>query len=109
MRRTFGPLGALKTASLGSAYFLGAEEDLGSLELGKVADLLVLDYNPLENIRNTMDIRYVMKGGVLYEADTLDEVWPEQRAFGPYYWVDDDALRTDDRPVDAWRRPGVPN
>jgi hypothetical protein len=47
---------------------------------------------------------YVMKGGVLYGADSLDEIWPQARPFGPYYWVNDDALRTDDRPIDYWRR-----
>ena len=99
-----GPMGALRTATLGSASFLGADRDLGSLEAGKLADLVVLNQNPLDNIRNTMDIRYVMKGGVLYDDDTLDEIWPEQRPFGPYSWVDEDALRSDDRPVDAWRR-----
>ena len=99
-----GPMGALRTATLGSASFLGADRDLGSLEAGKLADLVVLNQNPLDNIRNTMDIRYVIKGGVLYDDDTLDEIWPEQRPFGPYSWVDEDALRSDDRPVDAWRR-----
>ena len=51
-----------------------------------------------------MDIRYVIKWGVLYDDDTPDEIWPERRPFGPYSWVDEDALRSDDRPVDAWRR-----
>ena len=97
-----GPMGALRTVTLGSASFLGADRDLGTLEVGKLADLIVLNQNPLENIRNTMDIRYVMKGGVLYEDDTLDEIWPEDRPFGPYYWVDEDAQRTDDRPVGSW-------
>ena len=99
-----GPVGALKVASLHGAYFLGAQQDLGSLETGKLADLIVLDSNPLEDIRNTADMAFVMKGGVLYEADTLNEVWPRSTPFGPYYWVNDDALRTDDRPIDYWRR-----
>ncbi len=99
-----GPLGALRVASLHGAYFLGAQQDLGSLEAGKLADMIVLDSNPLENIRNTADMAYVMKGGILYQADTLDEIWPETRPFGPYYWVNDDALRMDDLPIDYWRR-----
>ncbi|MDT8340679.1 MAG: amidohydrolase family protein, partial [Longimicrobiales bacterium] len=92
-------LEALRVASLHGAHFLGAEEDLGSLRPGKLADLLVLDGNPLEDIRNTARIRYVVKGGVVYEADTLDEVWPRQRPFGPNYWLDDVSLRNDVRPV----------
>jgi Tol biopolymer transport system component/imidazolonepropionase-like amidohydrolase len=92
-------LQALEVASLHGAWFLGAQEDLGSIRAGKLADLLVLDANPLEDIRNTAAIRWVVKGGVVYEADTLDEIWPRQRAFGPYTWVDEDALRRDARPV----------
>lgn len=94
-----GPYGALEVASLHGARFLGAHEDLGSLEVGKLADLLVLNRDPLQDIRATADIRWVMKGGILYDADTLDEVWPEQRPFGPHYWMDEDALLNDDRPM----------
>ena len=43
-----------------------------------------------------------MKGGVLYEADTLNEIWPEGKPFGPYYWVDEDVYKSDDRPVNYW-------
>lgn len=90
-----GNLGALEVASKHGAYFLGADEDLGTLSPGKLADLLILGSNPLDDIRNTMDIRYVMKAGTIREGDTLDEVWPRQIPFGPYYWVDDDAMRSD--------------
>jgi hypothetical protein len=95
-----GPMGALELASVHGAHFLGASKDLGSLASGKIADLIVLNSNPLQNIRNTTDIQYVMKGGILYDGSTLDEIWPEKRPFGELYWIDPDALRTDDRPVD---------
>jgi hypothetical protein len=94
-----GPLGALRVASLDGATFLGAQEDLGSIEVGKLGDLIILNSNPLDDIRNTADMEWVMKGGILYDADTLDEVWPRERPFGPYYWVNEDLLRNDDRPV----------
>lgn len=100
-----GPMAALELASLHGARFLGAEEDLGSLAVGKLADLMVLDSNPLDDIRRTTDIRWVMQGGLLYAADTLDELWPEERPFGETYWVDPDALRADDRPTDIWDQP----
>lgn len=65
-----GAQGALTSASLHGARFLGAERDLGSIEVGKLADLIVLDANPLDDIRNTAAIRYVVKAGLLYDGAT---------------------------------------
>lgn len=102
-----GPMGALEVATVHGAHFLAASAALGSIEQGKLADLLVLNANPLEDIRNTRDIQYVMKGGTLYEADTLDEVWPTERPFGPYYWLNGEPWIADTRPVDYWDRRAV--
>lgn len=95
-------LQAIRVATYHGAYFLGMQDDLGSLEVGKIADLLVINSNPLEDIEHTLDMLYVMKDGKLYEAATLNEVWPEQKEFGPYYWVDEDALKSDSIPTDYW-------
>ena len=77
----------LKSATITGAEAIGLEKDLGSLEAGKLADLQVLDANPLENIRNTNTLRYVMKNGRLYDAGTLAEVWPRQREIPrPWWW-----------------------
>jgi hypothetical protein len=101
-----GAHGALEAASAHGAKYLGAWQDIGSIEVGKLADLIVTNANPLVNIRNTEDMRYVMKGGVLYDASTLDEVWPRRRPFGPYPWVRAEVYRADDRPTDYYdRRP----
>jgi hypothetical protein len=54
--------------------------------VGKLADLQVLDRNPLADIRNTNSIRYVMKNGRLYDGNTLDEVWPRVRALPRQWW-----------------------
>jgi Tol biopolymer transport system component len=94
-----GPMGALEVASRDGAWFLGMEQDLGTLEAGKLADLLVLNANPLDDIHNTNDIQFVMKGGVLYDGNTLDQTWPEEKSFGEYYWANPDASRTDVRPL----------
>jgi Tol biopolymer transport system component/imidazolonepropionase-like amidohydrolase len=73
----------LKCATIFGAEAIGLSMDLGSLEAGKLADFVVLDLNPLENIRNTNSVRMVMKNGRLYDGNTLDETYPRQRRTDP--------------------------
>ena len=77
---------ALRVGTIMGADAIGLAQDLGSIAPGKLADLLVLDKNPLDDIRNSASIRYVMKNGRLYEGDTLKEIWPRQRELGPHAW-----------------------
>jgi Tol biopolymer transport system component len=77
---------ALKTATILGAEAIGLDGDLGSLQVGKLADLLVLDGNPLEDIRNTNTLKYVLKNGRLYDADSLDEVLPNPQKAEPFLW-----------------------
>jgi len=86
MASAMTPMQALRTATLFPAKFIGVDQDVGSIVVGKVADLVVLNSDPLVNIRNSTDIRYVMKSGVLYEGDTLDQVWPESKPFRKFFW-----------------------
>ena len=80
------PYEALQCATINGARYLGLDHDLGTLEKGKLADLVVLDRNPLENIRNSDSVRMVMINGRLYDAATMDEIGNRPRKRAPFYW-----------------------
>ncbi|MFK7913705.1 MAG: amidohydrolase family protein [Pseudomonadales bacterium] len=82
----FSPLQALRSATLDGARIIGVDRDVGSIEPGKLADLLVLHENPLANLRATTALQRVIKGGVVYDAQTLDQQWPEQRPLPRQWW-----------------------
>jgi cytosine/adenosine deaminase-related metal-dependent hydrolase len=98
------PIEALEAASLDGAHFLGLEREIGSITKGKLADLVVLNSNPLADIRRTTDIRYVMKAGRLWDARTLDEIWPEARPYGKKPWDQPEMHRLDTRADGFWNR-----
>lgn len=81
------PAEVLRVATVNGAEAIGMTADLGSIEVGKLADLVVLDQNPLSNIRNTTSIRYVMKNGFLYRGETLDQIWPNLVPFPARWWA----------------------
>ncbi|MCZ6670217.1 MAG: amidohydrolase family protein, partial [Acidobacteria bacterium] len=80
------PMEVLRAATLHGAEMIGYGEDLGSIEPGKLADLVILEKNPLDDIHNTNTIGLVMKNGELFNADSLDQVWPEQKPLEPLWW-----------------------
>ncbi|HQZ96512.1 MAG TPA: amidohydrolase family protein [Pyrinomonadaceae bacterium] len=81
-------LETLRVATIFGAEAIGLSQDVGSLEPGKLADLQILDGNPLADIRNTNTIKMVMKNGELFDAETLNQVWPQQKPLGKQYWWD---------------------
>ena len=80
------PLETLRAATLNGAKAIGLEQDLGSIEPGKLADMVIMARSPLEYIRNTNSIKYVMKNGELYEGATLDRTYPRQTKMPKMWW-----------------------
>jgi len=80
------PMEALRAATIDGARYLAIDAELGSIEKGKLADLVVLDANPLENIRNTESIHMVMLNGRLYDGKTLDEIGNHPRERLKFWW-----------------------
>ena len=80
------PMEALRTATINPAKSLGFDAQIGSLAEGKLADLLVLDKNPLDDIYNTESIRYTMVNGRLYDAETMNETGNYERKHSRFYW-----------------------
>jgi hypothetical protein len=82
----FPELEALRAGTVHGARYLGLDRDLGTLEAGKLADLVVLAGNPLMNIENTEQVQFVMKGGVLYDGESLATTWPTAGPPLPLPW-----------------------
>jgi imidazolonepropionase-like amidohydrolase len=74
VRAGLSPMQALQTATLNPAKFLGTLADQGTVERGKVADLVLLDANPLDDIANTQKIRAVILAGRYFDRAALDRM-----------------------------------
>jgi Tol biopolymer transport system component len=92
------PMEVLHAATIGSSKTIGRDHQFGSLEPGKFADLLLLDQNPLTDIRNTLSISTVMKNGRLYDANTLNEIYPTAKPLPPLWFQTDNADLTPTQP-----------
>jgi Tol biopolymer transport system component len=91
------PLEVLRCATMNGAKIIGRAQDIGSIEPGKLADLVILDKNPLDDIHNTNSVHWVMKNGELFEGDTLNQLWPEKKPLPPlWFWNHYDAPKPGD-------------
>lgn len=77
---------ALKAATINGANYIGASNDIGSLKQGKLADLIVMNKNPLDNIRNSESIIYTMINGRLYDTETMNEIGNHPKERTKFYW-----------------------
>ncbi len=79
-------LEALQAATINGANYIGVGKDIGSLKVGKLADLLVLNKNPLDDIQNSNSLLFTMINGRLYDSSTMNEVGNEPKERLPFYW-----------------------
>jgi imidazolonepropionase-like amidohydrolase/Tol biopolymer transport system component len=86
VRGGMSPMEALQAGTIVPAKSLGMEADVGSLEVGKLADLVVLDADPTTDIRNSEKVHRVMVGGRMYDPMTLNEVVTGDRKRAPWWW-----------------------
>ena len=84
------PTDVLRAATINGAVKLGLNDDLGTIEVGKLADFVVLNCNPLADIRCTADIEYTVANGVVYHADSMTQMWPEYKPMKQPYWHSDE-------------------
>lgn len=77
---------ALRAATLNGAEYIGMGDQIGSIKTGKLADLIILDENPLEDIQNTNTVRYTMVNGRLFDAATMNEVGNQPKERLPFWW-----------------------
>src|SRR5262249_19174572 len=102
LAQSMTPGEVLEAGSYAGAHFLGLEREIGSIEVGKLANLVVLRGDPFEDIRDTASPALVMKSGRLFDADTLDEIWPDAKTYGARPWTREDIQRADVVSDDLW-------
>jgi imidazolonepropionase-like amidohydrolase len=80
------PMEALRVSTINGADYIGMGRDLGSITTGKLADLVILEKNPLDNIQNSESVVKVMLNGRLYDTTTLNEIVTGNRKRQPFWW-----------------------
>ena len=76
----------LKAATIHGAEYIGMEAHLGSIEAGKLADFIVLDNDPTEDLKNMNTVIYTIINGRMYDTETMNEMGNYDKARGKFYW-----------------------
>ncbi len=82
----FTPWEAIRGATIDGAWYVGLDGDIGSIEPGKLADLVVIDGNPLEDLRRSEYVDYTMLNGRLYDVTSMEQVVPQRVARQPFFF-----------------------
>ena len=80
------PMEAIRAATMNGAIYLGMEKEIGSLEVGKLADMVIMNDNPLDDIRNSEKIKYVMINGRLYDTGSMNEIGNREKPRLNFWW-----------------------
>ena len=80
------PMQALRSATLNGAKYIGMDQEIGSIKAGKLADLVIMEKNPLDDIRNSESITHTMINGRLYNTEDMEQIYPENKKRTKFYW-----------------------
>jgi imidazolonepropionase-like amidohydrolase len=77
---------ALRSATITGAEYIGLDRWVGSIEPGKLADFVILDGDPLQDIQNSNTVHAVVKNGEMWNGDTMNRIWPTEAPRPPFAW-----------------------
>ncbi|GAA5220522.1 amidohydrolase family protein [Membranihabitans marinus] len=93
-------MNALRSATINGAEYLGMSHQIGSIEANKLADLLILNSNPLEDLHNSRDLEYTIINGRVFKSENMEEVWPRKNPSPSFYFQEEGSGYTGTQTMD---------